>query len=96
MRKTGAKRRHSTKRGYQATTAGRALTKFWKDVAEESGWGKDDILVIGIMPIGLPERKRGATELPDPEPEYEDVDEDVDEDVEDEDDEDEDDEEEAD
>jgi hypothetical protein len=47
---TPAKRRYSVWGPIQATTAGRAISKFWKEVSDEEGWGKDDIILIGIMP----------------------------------------------
>lgn len=40
----------------KATTAGRALTKFWQEVKAQQDWGKEDIVLLGIMPLGLPPR----------------------------------------
>lgn len=47
---TPAKRRYSVWGPIQATTVGRAISKFWKEVADELEWGKDDIVLIGAMP----------------------------------------------
>lgn len=47
---TPAKRRYSVWGPIVATSAGRAMSKFWKEVLDEEGWGKDDIVLLGVMP----------------------------------------------
>lgn len=57
MRLTPSKRTHEVwQLDGTATTAGRAITKFWQEVQEIEGWGKDDIVMVGVMPLGLPPR----------------------------------------
>lgn len=47
---TPAKRRYSVWGPIAATTVGRAISKFWKEVMDDEQWGKDDIVLIGAMP----------------------------------------------
>lgn len=58
MVKTPARRVHSVwQLDGTATTAGRAITKFWQEVKAQEGWEKDDIVMVGVMPLGLPPRE---------------------------------------
>lgn len=57
--KTPAKRLYSVWPVIQATTVSRASTIFWKEVLADEGWGKKDIVLIGVMPGGLtPDMKK--------------------------------------
>lgn len=57
--KTPAKRLYSVTGPFPATTASRAMTMFWKEMGEDYGWGKKDVVLIGVQPGGLtPDMKK--------------------------------------
>lgn len=70
--KTPAKRLYSKMR-VKATTANRAITIVFNNLKAEYGWTRKDVVILGVMPIGLTQAMRKEDEV-DPKFDYSDQD----------------------
>lgn len=60
LKDTPARRYYLVAEGISATSVSRALSKFFKEILEEEGWGKTDVVVVGCMPTDLPNGRVGS------------------------------------
>lgn len=61
--KTPSQRLYSVAGPFKATSVTRTLSQFWNEMATEFGWGKKDVMLIGVQPGGLtPDMKKGFVE----------------------------------
>lgn len=57
-----SKRYYTVEEDVPGTSVSRALGKFWRIMADEYGYGKKDLLVVGCMPVDLPNGREGVEE----------------------------------